>query len=87
MNDLLLTVQELKAKVLAAAAVASLGELRQLAVPMDGASFKIGNVPYVWVAADRTPDDGAGSIKPANLPASAPGRYRRITIRMPFQKS
>lgn len=87
MNDLALPVQELKSKVLAAADVAGLDELRRLAVPMDGASFKIANVPYMWVAADRTPDDGASSIKPANLPASAPGRYRRLTIRMPFRKS
>lgn len=87
MNDLALPVQELKARVLAAAAVASLDELRQLAVPMDGASFKIGNAPYLWVAADKTPDDGVSSIKPRNLPASAPGRYRRLTLRMPFRKS
>lgn len=87
MKDVALPVQELKARLPAAAAVTSLDELRQLAMPMDGAFFKVGNVPYLWVAADKTPDDDVSSIKPKNLPASAPGRYRRLTLRMPFQKS
>lgn len=88
MNDLALTVREFREKALAARTdVASIDQLRLEAIPADGTSFRIGVMPYMWVAGDRTPDDGASSVKPANLPSSAPGRYRRIMFRMPLAKS
>lgn len=85
MNDLVLSLRELKEKALGARTnVASVDQLRQEAVPVNRTSFKVSVMLYMWVAEDRTPDDGASSVKPANLPSSSPGRYRRITFRMPL---
>lgn len=88
MNDLALLVRELKEKVLSARRdVETLDQLRLLAIPANGTSFKISVMVYMWVAEDLTLDDGVSAVRPASVSSASPGRYRRITIRMPLTKA
>lgn len=81
MKKLMLTPQDLRGKAATARTdVGSLAALRNIPVPEDGASFLVGRNLYVWVAADRTPDDGDASIKPAK----GAGRYLRPTLASPL---
>jgi len=84
MKDLPLSVPELKAKANAARTdVQDVAALGLLPIPAPGTSFRIDKMIYVWVPGDVTAPDGASSIKSA---AAAAGRYRRVTLRMPFMK-
>lgn len=78
MKYLALNVSDLVEKVKSARNdVQDLGSLRKIAVPVDGTSFLIEKALYVFVAGDRSEDDGTSSVKPESVSASKPGRYRR----------
>lgn len=78
MNDFALNAPELIAKGRAARTdVADLSTLRKIAVPADGSSFLIEKTLYIFIADDKTEDDGVSSIRSESIPASKPGRFRR----------
>jgi hypothetical protein len=78
MKDIALRASELISKGRAARTdVADLGSLRKIVVPADGSSFLVQRTLYIFVADDRTDDDGVSSIRPENVPAFKPGRFRR----------
>lgn len=87
MKDIAFGVRDLIEKVREArVGVESVGQLRKIAVPEDGTSFMVQKVPYIFVADDKTDDDGISSIRPDSIPASKGGRYLRAMIE-PRQKS
>lgn len=78
MKHIALGVQDLIVKVRQARVdVESLEELRKIGVPEDGASFMIQRVLYIFIADDKTDDDGLSSIRSESIPAFKPGRFRR----------
>lgn len=81
MKDISLNVLDLVAKAKSARHdVADVEALRKIDVPKDGASFMVSRVVYIFLAGDRTEDDGASSIRPNSVHASKAGRYRRGTF-------
>lgn len=81
MKDIVLNVAELSIKAGAARRdVVDLSLLRKIAVPEDGASFMVPRALYIFVASDRTADDGVSSVRPESIPVSEPGRYRRAAL-------
>lgn len=78
MKELALNLSDLVAKAKSARHdVPDVSALRKIDVPQDGASFMVQKVIYIFMAGDRTEDDGLSSIRPDSVPASKAGRYRR----------
>jgi hypothetical protein len=78
MKDIALSASELTSKGRAARTdVGDLESLRKIAMPADGSSFLVQRTLYIFVADDRTDDDGVSSIRPKSVPAFKPGRFRR----------
>lgn len=82
MNDLAIRLKALihKARTMRTD-VADLAALRKVSAPTDGAAFLVERRLFIWVASDRTPDDGVFSIRPDSIPASDAGRFRRAVPR------
>lgn len=79
MKEIALNVSDLVAKARSARQdVSDVAALRKIDVPQDGTSFMVQKVIYIFMAGDRTEDDGASSIRPDSTPVSSPGRYRRV---------
>ena len=51
--------------------------LRRILSARADEAFLVNRRIYIWVAGDKTPDDGVSSIRPAGTPESIPGRFRR----------
>lgn len=64
----------------ARADVLDLDQLRTITPPAEGTSFIISQMIFIWVGADKTPDDGLNSVKPKSLLSTAAGRYRRAGL-------
>lgn len=78
MKDLALNISDLVAKAKSARHdVADLAALMKIDVPEDGVSFMVKKVIYIFMAGDRTEDDGVSSIRPNSILESKAGRYRR----------
>jgi hypothetical protein len=78
MKHLFLNVSDLIAKVKSARQdVPDIEALRKVGVPGDGTSFMIKRAIYIFMAGDRTEDDGNSSVRPDSISPSKAGRYRR----------
>lgn len=88
MSNVNFTVKEFKAKVDAASkTIPNIDQLRSNTVPAEGDAFMVARTLFIWVGADKTPDDGLDSVKPASVSAKAPGRYRRAGLAHPLVKN
>lgn len=85
MRNLEFSVKELSAMAAAAStAIPDIDQLRANTPPAEGDAFMVARMLFIWVGADKTPDDGLNAVKPASVPAKSPGRYRRAGLAMPL---
>lgn len=84
MRNIDFSIKEFAAKAAAAStAIPNIDQLRANTPPAEGEAFMVARMLFIWVGADKTPDDGLNSVKPASVSAKSPGRYRRAGLALP----